>query len=64
LFKQCILIYIEQPNFLAFTWCGEFGDRVPQPGYLDSVTVAEKLSLKYIKDAFIYIATENTNQEE
>jgi hypothetical protein len=34
---QCILIFcfyflIEQPNFLVFTWCGEFGDRVAHPG--------------------------------
>jgi hypothetical protein len=25
LFKQCIIIFlIKQPNFLVFTWCGEF----------------------------------------
>jgi hypothetical protein len=23
---------IEQPNFLVFIWCGEFGDRVAHPG--------------------------------
>jgi hypothetical protein len=31
---QTVLIKfsIEQPNFLVFTWCGEFGDRVVHPG--------------------------------
>jgi hypothetical protein len=23
---------VEQPNFLVFVWCGEFGDRVAHPG--------------------------------
>jgi hypothetical protein len=42
LLKQCYFnnffqFSIEQPNFLVFTWCGEFGDRVVHPACRETV---------------------------
>jgi hypothetical protein len=41
---------IVQPNFLVFTWCGEFGDRVSHPGLRSSLR-SQKFRQAYSKSA-------------